>query len=103
MGKQSKQSRESSGIENGRDTSVDAASKAAKNSSGLNENVGVRSGGENSSYMGDNAELDEGKLLSAVTDDLIFDVSQCLEVNGGVSNSQSGDEVRGGLGNRRRS
>lgn len=53
--------------------------------------------------MGDNAELNEGKLLGAVSDDLILDVSQCLEANGGVGGGQSADEVGGGLGNGRRS
>lgn len=103
IGKQPKQSREGSGIENGGDTGVDAAGKAAKNSSGLDENVGVGSGGENCSNMGDNAELDEGQLLGAVTDDLVLDVSQCLELHGSVGGGQSADELRGRLGNRRRS
>ena len=52
--------------------------------------------------MRDNAELDEGQLLGAVTDDLILDVSQCLQLHGGVGGSQSADELGGGLRNRRR-
>ena len=53
--------------------------------------------------MGDNAELDEGQLLGAISNDLVLDVSQGLQLDGGIGGRQPSDELGRRLGSRRRS
>lgn len=106
------EAREDSGIENGSDTSVEAAGEATDHGGGLDEEVGVAiggrigCGGENIGDGGDQAELDEGKLLGAVTDDAILEVAESLDLDLGVGRGEAGEEVgvvaRGGRRGRRR-
>lgn len=96
--------RESSGVENGTDTGVDAAGEAAKRGSGLDNEAGTGSGisisaGENSSKDRDGAELDVGEFFGAVADDLVLNLSNGFEFDFAIG---GGEAVQNQIGGRTR-
>lgn len=96
--------RESSGVEYGADAGIDAAGEAAKGGGGLDNEVGGGIGiGDGGGYGGDGAELDVGKLLGAVSDDLVLHLSDGFQFDFAIGGGQAvqdgiGRKARGGGG-----
>lgn len=93
--------RESTGVEDGTDASVDAVGKAAECGGGLDDKVGAGIGigvsiGESSGDGGDGAELNEGELLSAVADDLILHLSDGFELDFVIGGGEAVEDQIGG-------
>lgn len=93
--------RESSGVEDGADTGVDAACKAAECGGGLDDEGGAGGGigvslGQSGGEGGDGAELDVGELLGAVADDLVLDLTNGFELDFAVGGGESVEDQIGG-------
>lgn len=85
--------RESAGFDNGSDAGVEAASEASQSRCRLHHNVIVVDAdviGQDGGYGWDGAQLQEGQLLGAITDDLVLHFSQSLQLDFRVRGCQSG-------------
>lgn len=74
---------ENAGVEDGSDAGIEAAGEAAEGGGRLDEEVSVigLGLGEGGGDGGDGAELEEGELLGAVSDDLVLDLSESPQLD----------------------
>ena len=97
MRKEPDEAREDSGVEDGADAGVESACEAPDDGGGLDEEVGVAivgaGGGEDGGDSGDEAELDVGELLGAVTDDAVLELPESLDLDFVLRRGQPRQEV----------